>query len=109
MFQQMWPDLLSEGYIQKLKTPLLKVKVGRKTLAFFSLEEFNSWDSEGKKYEVTYLKGLGGNTTDDFKKYMFDKTYFETIKAVDQDDFASIDLAFDPDKADMRKTWLYGI
>lgn len=99
-----WPHLLLEGRIYFLSTPILRVTQGKKELEFFSLNEFESWKAnQTASYSVKYLKGLGGNSTDKFKKYMFEDKYIIPLE-VDEEAFDYIDLAFGDPKD--KKVWL---
>jgi len=55
---------------------------------------------------MTYYKGLGSWSTKDFNKFMNDSVYHEPLVYTQDQDFDSIDLAFDRRKADDRKDWL---
>lgn len=42
-FRAWFPSLLEIGYIKCLKTPIVKVHFGKKSLSFFTLRDFEDW------------------------------------------------------------------
>lgn len=104
-----WPSLLTEGRVFFLKTPIVRVLVGKVQHEFFNMAEYEAWlpTQAGKKMEITFLKGLGGNSTADFKKYMSDSKYMVPFSFDDSEgseDIAMLDIAFG--EADDKKVWL---
>lgn len=106
MFQQLWPSLVKDGYIHRLRTPLIVATVGKKKHEFFTRGEYDTWCKDAPKHSMKYHKGLGGWSTKDFNRFMTDSTYHEPLVYDDQQDFDSIDLAFDKKRSDDRKDWL---
>lgn len=106
-FNHAWPDLIKDGMVYILQTPIKRVKQGSKSYEFMTEEEFQKWEAQNKSksMEVTYLKGLGGNSTSDFEKYMNDSRYHIKVELKDQDDLDALALAFGD--ADAKKQWLY--
>ena len=110
MFQVLWPDLLKQGFLYKLQTPIVRVLKGKEELEFMSLKDFQEWESKqrSKNYTTTYLKGLGGNDSKYFKKYLSDEKYLTKIIVEDNEDGNALEIAFDKNKADARKEFIYG-
>jgi DNA topoisomerase-2 len=106
MFQQFWPNLIKEGFLYRLRTPLIIVTMGKQTKEFFSRNEYQQWNQTAPKHSMKYYKGLGSFDTKTFKKYMNDPTYHCNLVYNDESDFRCIDLAFDRSKANDRKEWL---
>lgn len=107
MLQQFWPNILKQGLVYRLKTPLIIATAGKKKFEFFSRSEYNVWAKEkGLKHNIKYFKGLGTFCTKDFKIYLNDIKYHEQLNYESLDDFTCVDLAFDKTKADARKEWL---
>jgi DNA topoisomerase-2 len=104
-FYHKWPELLRENKIYYLRTPIVRVKMGKTKYEFFSEDEYHTWSAKQTgKMEVKFLKGLGGNSTEDFKKYMFDEQYLVPITLEDEEDIRLLTMAFgDPDD---KKVWL---
>ncbi|KAI8620983.1 DNA topoisomerase [Chytriomyces sp. MP71] len=111
-----WPSLLKvPGFLLEFITPIVKAtpkaKGGRKKeISFFTIPEYELWKKEnddGKGFTIKYYKGLGTSTTEDAKKYFSDmELHRKSFKALDSDDSALIDMAFNKKKADDRKEWL---
>ena len=106
-FKTEWPDLLKDGRVFYLRTPIVRVVKGKDTLEFFTEQEFEEWrvkQPPTSKMDVKFLKGLGGNSTKDFKKYMYDDKYIIPLTYEDEDDVSALNLAFG--EADDKKVWL---
>jgi DNA topoisomerase-2 len=113
-FLSRWPSLMRlEGFITSLLTPIVKVwKKGAKkgkmdAISFYTLSAYGDWlqaHNQGRGYETKYYKGLGSSTPQEGKEY------FKNFKIViyHWDDLAAghVDMAFNKDRADDRKTWL---
>ena len=109
-FAVFWPNLIKNNFVSFLNTPIVRVQQGKDILEFFDLDEYHEWTkNQTKKYEAKYLKGLGGNRTEHFKKFLSDPKYIVDFRYNNQIDFDSLEIAFGkgPDAADKRKTWLY--
>lgn len=106
MFNEFWPDLLKQGLLYKLKTPLIVATEGKNQHEFFSKSEYELWNKKDKPHKIKYHKGLGGWQTKDFKRFLNDPKYLEQITFSDEEDLDCIDLAFNKKRADDRKDWL---
>lgn len=108
-FRVLWPQLVEQGFLYKMETPIIRVTMKGKTHEFFSEADFHVWAKGKTGFSQTYLKGLGGNTTDHFKKFMHDEQYLVPLTIVDESDDAALLVAFDEtdSAADRRKQWLY--
>ena len=107
-FHSHWRSLLQMDYITTLMTPIVKVSKQRKTLAFYTLTDYEKWKSKsngGKGWHVKYYIGLGTSTTKEAKEYFKHmKTVTYNWDSTDSDN--AIDLAFNKSRSDDRKTWL---
>ena len=106
MFQQFWPDLIKEDFLYRLKTPLIVAAHGKTKKEFFNRADYDAWATNAPKHTMKYFKGLGSFLTKDFIKFMNDPKYLEPLLFKDDQDFKSVDLAFDKKMADQRKDWL---
>tara|TARA_B110000285_G_scaffold157471_1_gene175656 strand:+ start:2086 stop:5508 length:3423 start_codon:yes stop_codon:yes gene_type:complete len=109
VFHHMWPSLLKMGYITSMITPIVKVSKGKKVKSFYTLTEYNDWQSKTVNYSSwrsKYYKGLGTSTAQEAKEYFSNIKLNNYICDEDTDD--SMSLAFSKDKSDSRKQWLYG-
>ena len=108
-FVELWPNLVKQGFLVKLETPIVRATQGKNEIDFMSLEEFYTWEKkQTKSYSSHYLKGLGSNDTKYFKEYMFNDKYLTPIKFNGESDTTALDIAFDKTKADARKEYIYG-
>jgi len=106
MFHQFWPNLVRDGLLYRLRTPLIVATKGKEKYEFFSRTEYAEWAEKNPKHSMKYFKGLGGFSTKDFTKFMQDPKYMEQLTYTEESDFMAIDLAFDKRKANARKEWL---
>lgn len=106
MLYQFWPNLVEEGILYRLKTPLITATVGKKVHEFFSRDDYDQWAKTAPNHKMKYHKGLGGWDTKDFKRFIANEDDY--IEQLTMDDGAKdrLDLIFDKDKADQRKDWL---
>lgn len=112
VFDTFWPELFDLGFVHILRTPVVKVTLKNKeVLEFFTEREFKDWSTaeglKAKGWNHRYFKGLGTTKTDAFIPYMenLDQYLFQ-ITMNDTEDKASVDLAFNSERADDRKKWL---
>jgi DNA topoisomerase-2 len=123
-FHALWPSLLERGFIQTIRTPIVKAISGKKVIEFFSEQDYLKWKSGpsfNKSCKIRYFKGLGTSTKEDAKNTFrnlekLQINYYYKDKNCDN----RILLAFDKDKssitskspktsqscADSRKVWL---
>jgi DNA topoisomerase-2 len=113
-FLSKWPSLMRlEGFITSLLTPIVKVwKKGAKkgkldATCFYTLSAYQEWldsHNNGRGYETKYYKGLGSSTPQEGKEY------FKNFKVVtyhwDETAAEKVDMAFNKERADDRKSWL---
>ena len=108
VFHSHWRSLLQMNFITSLLTPIVKVSKGKKTLAFYTLTDYELWKSKtrnGKGWRVKYYKGLGTSTTKEAKEY-FKRMKIVTYNWNSTYSDNAIDLAFNKGRADDRKQWL---
>lgn len=111
LFQTFWPSLLKAGYIHGLRTPIVRTEQNKKIYEFFSEDDYTEWQNkQTKPYTSKYLKGLGGNSHEHFRKYLASDDFVTQYLANEDSDFAALDIAFQhgKDSADIRKEWLFG-
>lgn len=104
-FLNLWPELFQRGMVYLLRTPIMVVKKGKKTVhTFYSLEEYSKYTLKTGEY-IKYLKGLGTLEIDEYKEYVTEQPKIEQITLDDRyQEF--LDIAFSDD-IDRRKEWLY--
>ena len=70
-FLQFFPDLVKNGHLYILQTPLFRVRNKSKTIYCYSeTEKQSAIDELGSKPEITRFKGLGEISPDEFKHFI---------------------------------------
>lgn len=70
-FLQFFPDLVRNGHVYILETPLFRVRNKKETIYCYSEEEKqNAINKLGSKPEITRFKGLGEISPDEFKGFI---------------------------------------
>ncbi len=70
-FLQFFPELIKEGHLYILQTPLFRVRNKKKTIYCYSEEEKQeAMAALGAKPEITRFKGLGEISPDEFKHFI---------------------------------------
>lgn len=69
-FLQFFPDLLREGHLYILETPLFRVRNKKETRYCYTEEERIAALAEVKNPEITRFKGLGEISPDEFKHFI---------------------------------------
>ena len=68
-FELFWPTLLVAGFIKWFRTPIIRAypKRGGTIKAFFSIEEYNEWESgrDTSQFLAKYYKGIGTHSRDE--------------------------------------------
>ena len=108
LFDSEWASLLDiKGFIGFMNTPILKAKKGANELKFYNDGEWANWcsNNDSKGWKVKYYKGLGTSTSKEFKQYFAEKKIVNFVKTGDEC-VNSIDMVFNKQRADDRKTWL---
>ena len=106
LFYKWFPQVIEQGKLNILITPLVSAEVNNKRKYFYSLHEWGTFEKSGAPYRgVRYLKGLGSLSVEDWQTIMGERKMFK----VRQDRSAAkfIDIAFGM-SSDKRKKWLEG-
>ena len=79
-FLQFFPELIKEGHLYILQTPLFRVRNKKETIYCYSdLEKIKAIDKLGKQTEITRFKGLGEISTDEFKYFIGDSIRLDPV------------------------------
>ncbi|MFC4096874.1 DNA topoisomerase IV subunit B [Euzebyella saccharophila] len=79
-FLQFFPELIKEGHLFILQTPLFRVRNKKETIYCYSDEERrNAIDKLRGKPEITRFKGLGEISPDEFKHFIGDDIRLEPV------------------------------
>jgi topoisomerase-4 subunit B len=80
-FLQYYPDLIKNGHLYILQTPLFRVRNKQKTIYCYSENEKEKAIKElGKTVEITRFKGLGEISPDEFKHFIGKDIRLELVK-----------------------------
>ena len=106
-FYRRFRELLQRGFVSLLRTPLLRVSIGKQEYTFISRAEYEVWlieDPSRRKHKPRYFKGLGGSSDEQIHNDMsFMK---QVIYLYDDSTPEFFRLAFDKELTDNRKEWL---
>ena len=69
-FLQFFPELIKEGHVYILQTPLFRVRNSKETIYCYSEEERIAAIEKLKNPEITRFKGLGEMSPDEFKHFI---------------------------------------
>jgi topoisomerase-4 subunit B len=70
-FLQFFPDLVKNGHVYILETPLFRVRNKQKTIyCYTDVERRNAIAELGTKPEITRFKGLGEISPEEFAKFI---------------------------------------
>ena len=107
LFHSLFPSLLErdEAFITSMQTPIVKVFLPRKELAFYNEYNFNEFKRKNvnRSYKIKYYKGLGTSSDKEVRE-TFGQRVIEYI--ADENISKTMDKAFHSKKSDLRKTWL---
>ncbi|MDW5288393.1 DNA topoisomerase IV subunit B [Formosa sp. PL04] len=79
-FLQFFPEIIKEGHLYILQTPLFRVRNKKKTIYCYSEQErVNAVDELKPKPEITRFKGLGEISPDEFKHFIGDNIRLEPV------------------------------
>lgn len=79
-FIQYFPELIREGHLFILQTPLFRVRNKQKTIYCYSESERDRAVKQlGKNPEITRFKGLGEISPDEFKNFIGDDIRLQTV------------------------------
>ena len=79
-FIQFFPELIKDGHLYILQTPLFRVRNKKETFYCYSEKErINAISKLGDKAEITRFKGLGEISPEEFKFFIGDQIRLEPI------------------------------
>jgi DNA topoisomerase-2 len=70
-FGRYWPELIEQGQICRVMTPLVVAKKGSDVLSFYTASEFEEWQCKQKdlkKWDISYKKGLAALEDAEYKE-----------------------------------------
>lgn len=79
-FLQFFPDLVREGHVYILDTPLFRVRNKKETIYCYNdTEKENAINKLGKNAEITRFKGLGEISPDEFEGFIGDEIRLDPL------------------------------
>ncbi len=79
-FLQFFPELIKDGHLYILQTPLFRVRNKKKTIYCYSEQErINALEELGNQAEITRFKGLGEISPDEFKHFIGDDIRLDPV------------------------------
>ena len=79
-FLQFFPELIKEGHLFILQTPLFRVRNKKETIYCYSdLEKHSAIEKLSPKPEITRFKGLGEISPDEFKHFIGEDIRLEPV------------------------------
>lgn len=78
-FLQFFPELIKEGHLYILQTPLFRVRNKKETIYCYNEEEKNIALQKIKNAEITRFKGLGEISSDEFKNFIGNDMRLEPV------------------------------
>lgn len=103
LFYKWFPNVIRQGKLYILQTPLLSVEESRKTKYFYSMRDFENYNKTKKPSNVRYLKGLGSLSRADWEHVFGDMRLFRITE--DSKSSKMLEMAFGAN-AGLRKKWL---
>ena len=105
LFGALWPDLMRQNVLYRLKTPVIVAKTPKESFEFFNLDEYREWEKKGIKHTPKYFKGLGSWKTSDFERFLSEEKYVTQIVA-DSEGVDMLEMVFGNNRSDDKKWWL---
>jgi topoisomerase-4 subunit B len=90
-FLQFFPNLVRNGHLFILQTPLFRVRNKKTTIYCYSdAERFSAMKKLGKNPEITRFKGLGEISPDEFKHFIGPDIRLQPVRMKKDDDIKEI-------------------
>ena len=103
LFWKWFPEVIRQGKLFILQTPLLSVDESKKVKYFYSMREFENYTKVKKPSNVRYLKGLGSLSISDWVYVFGDMKLLQITE--DPKSAKVMEMAFGVN-AGLRKKWL---
>jgi topoisomerase-4 subunit B len=90
-FLQFFPELIRQGHLYILQTPLFRVRNKKQTHYCYSIEERDKVMKKlGTNTEVTRFKGLGEISPDEFREFIGDNIKLERVRLGNDDNIPQL-------------------
>lgn len=103
-FYKFWPELIEQGRIYQVETPIVVAKKGKETLKFYYDNEYQEWVNKAgssiKQWNVEYKKGLAALENYEYKEIIQNPKMYQFV----EDDAAKAQFKiWFGDDSDLRK------
>lgn len=103
-FYKYWPELIEQGRIFQVETPIVVAKKGKETLKFYYDNEYQDWVNKVgtgiKQWNVEYKKGLAALENYEYKEIIQNPKMYQFV----EDDMAKYQFkVWFGDDSDLRK------
>ncbi|AXF41446.1 DNA-dependent ATPase [Acinetobacter phage SH-Ab 15599] len=105
-FKNFFPELLKQGRIMFLNTPIFLVKYKNKEYDFYDERSYKEFIEDKPKAVTKYCKGLGSHDSVKFLSFLSNPDCYVQVEYDEERDDPLLSLSFDPDRADDRKEWV---
>ncbi|MDZ4059377.1 MAG: toprim domain-containing protein, partial [Bacteroidales bacterium] len=90
-FLQYFPDLIRQGHLHILQTPLFRVRTKKETIYCYSAEERDKAIRKlGANPEITRFKGLGEISPDEFRHFIGENIRLEKVRLGNDDNIPEL-------------------
>ncbi|HBZ35403.1 MAG TPA: DNA topoisomerase IV subunit B [Bacteroidales bacterium] len=90
-FLQFFPELIRQGHLYILQTPLFRVRNKKETHYCYSIEERDKVMKKlGANIEITRFKGLGEISPDEFREFIGDNIKLERVRLGNDDNIPQL-------------------
>jgi DNA topoisomerase-2 len=103
MFYKWFPEVIRQGKLYILQTPLLSVKHKNRVKYFYSMREYEAYTKTSQPVGLRYLKGLGSLNREDWENIFADMRLLRIRE--DSKSSRMVEIAFGSN-AMLRKKWL---
>ena len=105
-FNKYWPDLVNQGRIFKVMTPLVVAKKAKETLLFYTEVDYSAWEKKTntKSWDIEYKKGLAALCDGEYSAIINDPNLVQLEN--DKDYKQSLINWFGPDPAARKEKLL---
>lgn len=103
LFHKWFPNVITQGKLYILETPLLSIEESKKIKYFYSMKEFENHSKKHKVSNVRYFKGLGSLSVGDWVYVFTNMRLFRISEDTKSDKM--MEMAFGTNAA-LRKKWL---
>ena len=107
-FMKYYPELIRNGHVYILQTPLFRVRNKKETLYCFDSTEKLAAIRKLKNSETTRFKGLGEISSDEFKSFIGEAMRLDPVTLSDEESIAEIMEFYMGDNTIERQTFIRG-